>query len=575
MSPDGSRLAVIGEEELSLYAVAGNVLKAEPLWTVTVPGTSYQLHLRELAFAPDGHTLGVRIGESDFRTFDVATGKLLRSHGFETGYPDNGYVVLGPGGRSIVLTSRKQSLGTRLLAFDTGVTLPLEHPPHLYEISTSEGGQAFRWSKDGKMLVGTARLEKTYDAIICLWNAVTGQLVASWPFGPGHITAAMFTRDDKGVLAVSDEEVWQIDIASGNVTKHPRKVAYVQDVALSPDGRLLFTGDRLGAIRRWDFSLRADTTPSVQSYECAAVSTGGALALIRENNLVTIDATGEHTLSPPEAIGHVKLSPSGEFVATGRTGLQLWSTRSNRLVGALPETAFPQRFAVADGWLAYVSFSTWFLHRMKYTAAGITELPPLDLETPCVAGKFSDIALSQDQTRLAVTYGPGFDGNHCASAGPDDFPDNVRARPNPGETQPPYRLRVYDTTRWSVVASRGISADQAPSVAIEANGDVIALGTATGIELWSSAERRTIANLPVNAELAQLTFVPGRRWVAVGLSSGEVQIHDYEKASLVADLDAHPGSVVCLDAAGTRLVSTGFEGTTAVWTLGAPPPQKP
>jgi WD40 repeat protein len=575
MSPDASRLAVIGEDKLSMYATTGQGIAPEPLWSASVPSVFYQTHFRELAFASDGRTLGVRIGWDDFRSFDVTTGQLLQSHGYKTGYPDNEHVVLGPGGRSIVVTSRKAALGTRLLSFDTGATLPLEPPARLLGIWTSEGNKAFRWTRDGQRLLGTARLDNPNEEIICLWDVTTGKLVASWPFGSERVEAAIFTRDEKGVLAVSDTQLWQIDITSGAISKHARKVREIEDLALSPDGRFLFSGDEGGAIRRWDVSLRADTTPAVESYGCAAVSSGGAIALVGRGDLTVLDAKGEHKLSGAEAEGRVKFSPSGESLVTGGGALQVWSTRSYRLVAGLPDAVFWQPFVVGDGWFAFTQYESWFLQRRKVAAGQIVEQPPLDLETPCIGGNFSDIALARDQSRLAVVYGPGFDQDYCASADADTFPENARARPRPGVATAPYRLRVYDPKRWTVVASRGVHGDQRPSVAISADGGAIALGTKAGIEIWSSEKRRTVAKIETNAELAELVFIPDHPWVAVGLGSGKVQVHDYEQQSVVADLDAHAGAVVCLDAAGTRLVSTGFEGTAVVWSVAAAPPKKP
>jgi WD40 repeat protein len=576
MAPDASHLAVIGEEALSLYSVGGNGLDPKALWTTAVPKAFEQIQFRELAFSADGKTLGARIGFDDYRAFSAATGKLLDSHGLKTGHPDNQLVAFGPGGRSIVLTSRSPSPGTRLLSFDSGASVPFEAPPRLLTIWEHEGSKVFRWSHDGQLLLGTARLDNPNEELICLWNAATGKLVGSWPFGKERVDAALFSRDEKSVIAVSDDEVWQIDIASGNITKRARQAEGAQDLALSPDGRFLFSGHRDGSVLRWDLSLQADTTPAVEAYSCAAVSSDGALALVGGGNkLVLVDATGEHTLSPPEVFNRVKFSPSGKFIMTGTGALQLWSTQPGRLVGAVPDYVFWPPFALADGWFAFSRYEEWSLYRRTCSADGIKELPPLDLETPCIGGNFAQMALSRDQKRLAIVYGPGFDQDACSSAGPEDWPDNARAKPIPGQPPAPYRLRVYDTKRWSVVATRGASGAQVPSLAMDEEGDVIAIGTASGIELWSSVKRRTLGKIAVNAELARITMIPGRPWLAVGLSSGKVQIHDYESQSLITELNAHPGAVQCLDASETRLVSTGFERTAAVWNLGAAPPKKP
>lgn len=572
LSPDASSLAVIGEEQVVLHAVAGGAIAPEPVWKVPVPKVFYQVHFRELSFATDGRSLGVRVGFDDFREIDVATGGVLQSHGYKTSFPDNELVGLGAGGRGIVLTSRSPARGTRLLSFETGASLRLDWPPGLRSVWSHQGGRMMRSSRDGRLLLGTGILEQPRDDVVCVWDAASGKLLGSWQVAPGRVDAAIFSHDEKSVLAATDEAIWQIDIASGKLTSHPRGSRdEVQDFAVSSDGRFLFAADVSGAVQRWDLRLGADTSPKVESYSCAALSSGGALALVGGGKVTVVDAKGERGLSPGGAAGRARFSPDGRALVTGAGSLQLWSTESNKLLGALPDAVFWPSFAVGDGWVAFIHYTDWSLHRRAVSPAGFTDMPSLDLETPCTGGTFSQIARSRDGSKLAVAYGPGFDHDNCANAEPGSFPDNTHARPIPGEPAAPFRLRVYDTKSWSVVASRGVSGDQVPSLAMEAGGDLVALGTKSGVEIWSISSRQKVASVPVDAELVEVAFVPGRPWLAVGSATGKLRIYDHERGSSVVELDAHLGPITCLDASETRLASTGFEGTVALWALEAAP----
>ena len=398
-----------------------------------------------------------------------------------------------------------------------------------------------------------------------LWEVATGKLLARWPLGEDGIEAVAFSRDARTVFAIGGDELWRLEVASKGVTAlHRGSTGDVKDLAAPFDGRFLFAGDGAGQVHRWDLALDAETTPAVTTFSCAALAPNGATVLVGSGQLRIRDSSGERAFSSPEAVGKVAISPDGGTLVTGDRILQAWSLRSHAPLGELPDDGFPPWYVVGNDWVAFGRYVDWSLHRAISSADAFLEGEPIVLPAPCSAGTFAALARSGDGGKLALAYGPGFERGECEQT--DDGP----APEAPPDSNDPYRVLVFETDGWSIIARRTAAGDQVPSLAFEPGGDVLALGTKAGIELWSTVSGRTLRTLPVEAELVRLAFVPDRKWLAVGSGTGKLTVYDYGADRLVAEFDAHHAAIRCLDASTSRLVSTGFEGTVALWSLGRP-----
>ncbi len=311
-SPDGKTLASGSYKKFHLWDVATGELKN------TLPGHNYEVS--SLAFSPDGNTLatGGWSGET-VKLWDVSTGKLKKSFIAHT--------------RSV--ESLAFSLTENLLA--TGGSDDEDGRVKLWDITTGELKNAFigsdyrirniAFSPDGRTI---ASCEGWLDRTVRLWNIATGTLkttltghmdgVNTVAFSPDSLTLASGGRDNTVCL-------W--DVSTGNYKS--TLISHTDDivsVAYSPDGTTLASGSMDGTIILWDaenLQKRTTITGHTVGFSSIAFSPDGSTIVSgSEDKMVRLwdTTTGNNRLTftgHTSPVMSVAFSPDGRTIASSGT----------------------------------------------------------------------------------------------------------------------------------------------------------------------------------------------------------------------------------------------------------------
>ncbi|KAG6903592.1 hypothetical protein DXG01_016592, partial [Tephrocybe rancida] len=136
---------------------------------------------------------------------------------------------------------------------------------HLMTIQTSDSVSGIGISPDGKQVVSGSS-----GRSVCIWDALTGELVKELKGHTGSVGSVSFSPDGKQVLSGSyDKSVRIWDALTGDLVKELKgHTNSVLSVAFSPDGKQVVSGSSDKSLRIWD-ALTGDLVKELKE-ECLA-----------------------------------------------------------------------------------------------------------------------------------------------------------------------------------------------------------------------------------------------------------------------------------------------------------------
>jgi WD40 repeat protein len=352
-SPDGRRLATVGEKAIQLWDVAGR--------TAVGPSMATYSDGSAVAFSPDGRTLAsgggdhldVFGGVGVVQLWDLATGKPVGAPPIRTtesifalavsadgkllAYGDQNTIRLwNPRSRSAAgapMTGHTKVVSELAISRDrrTIVSSGQDRTIRLWDVGTRRqrgkpvGSGSFALSPDGKMLaIGRYSTMQFLDP-------VTGADIRPRAVGDG-LDLVAFSADGRLLVTAGSGGIRIWDPATGREAGQPlglptgageAKPAEVKSVEVSPDGTRIAVADELGLVTLWDVAARRVSA-----------------------SLKAPTSVPDMAFSPD---GHLLVTASGDSTIGADGTIRLWDAETGTALGAPlvghTETAYNVVFA--------------------------------------------------------------------------------------------------------------------------------------------------------------------------------------------------------------------------------------
>ncbi|WND23064.1 hypothetical protein RI060_39525 [Streptomyces janthinus] len=206
-----------------------------------------------------------------------------------------------------------------------------------------ETGEVVALSTAGRTLA--AATSGGADAVIGLWDPVTGRRTSTFTVPDGVVRAMAFSPDGRTVAAASASAVRVWDVATGR-TRHSFTSDAPRAVAFGPDGRTVVAASYNGQVRVGDVATgRTRTTHEtpIDGYAVAISPDGRTYAVVRPGRSsvqLREVATGKirRTISDsPIGVNDVVFAPDGRTLAIrgGADTVRLWDTASGAARGTV------------------------------------------------------------------------------------------------------------------------------------------------------------------------------------------------------------------------------------------------
>jgi WD40 repeat protein/serine/threonine protein kinase len=528
-----------------------------------------------LAFSADGHWMATS-GRDEVRVFDTSTWRRVGT-------------IAGPRIRSLSFdpTGSRLAVGT----YD-GVASIWEIPSGVRVRSLRDAGasvDAVAFSRDGVLVAAASRdgtgqvwdaasgglrtqfnshHDKIYavefsvsgdlilsagaDGAVVVSNVATGMPVARMEGPKGLIFAAHFDSESRRVVGASWDgtaRVW--DTASPYRRWDSPQIGAECDTeeSLVPDQRFIALSCRNHGTHVWDTArgeLLAElprVTPVEGNYSSAlpALTATGDRAAISRGNTVEVYAlpSGQllRTIVHPAAVNAVAFAPAGHGLVSGAVDGSLLITHDEGDPVALPTSpaGIDAAAILADGRVVVADAS----RRLRVIGPDRNALL-MDLAAPF---RIRLLRPSPDGRRLVTIS-------------------------TPSEQAPPV---LWNLDQYRIVARLEGHAGRVFTARFVAVGDgheILTAGADGTARLWGAATGRPRQSFRGDSHfLVDAALAPGGSLIVAGGSDGALRFWDTSNGRLLWMLQAHRSYVIGVHYEGDDLVTRGFAGDVARWTL--------
>lgn len=558
LSPDGKRLAVSGIKGVRLYDIATGERAG------SFDGTAVFAY-----FSRDGASLYVGNDEPMVRVYRLADGELLRSFKVREMEESGASFRFAVSPDEKVIASARAELLTRSVK-----TIELHELATGRRLAVLQGHtdaiSCLAFSPDGRLLASGDR-----DNLIRLWDVAAGKEVRTFTGHEGTVHSLVFGRDGKTLFSSGSEgSVRRWEVATGRELR--RLVAATADwkssnpaeyttLNLSRDGRTLLGGaDKDGVIKFWD----AEAGVEVRSLR-GSNSRVWASALSPDGKLIASGDVYSSVRLWERATGvarrlELKAAAGGGARKAGNMKVFAFSPDSKILLAAdfdnhvrsIEVSTGTQRFDVETyrtvEAVAYspngsaVAYSTNDGQVLILEAATGRRLQSLEIKSP---GSSS-----------AATLAFGRDGKLLATAGEEDS------------------IALWNTATGQ--RARTLKGVTPIGVAFSPDGTKLVsvnFSSSTSISIWdvNTGERREVefAGSAGNDFPQEVVFSPDGKMFATGgysgVDQGTVRLYDAVAGRHLAELPGHKNTVraVGFGPDGKTLISASLDGMLKLWDV--------
>jgi WD40 repeat protein len=575
-----------------------------------------------IAFSPDGKILASGGHDNRIRFWDPDTGKELMSLEGHSGLVNcvafsRDVAVLASGSQDKDICLWDTLSGKEKCRFQ-GHIGPVE---------------CLALSPDGKTLASSCLGES-----LRLWDTQTGKQISSTSVPESSNVGAMVFTPDSNQLALSghvDPRIKLVGLADGKIVRtFEGHKDWVSGLALSSDGKTLYSTSWDGSLRVWDVSsskeLRRWDHPNVGIRCMALAPDEKSLAYGTDDGMVHIRdlASNKDRVTPWKAarcfVLSIAFSPDSKRVAVVSDSIAIHDALSGKRLNPPPEIEKGPPEAVVrqveyalDGKLLVVErddgtkevWDTGKWHRSPTTEAKVGDLPPSGFSG---GGKYLRATNAEPPPAFKGAPGFSFPPQHVNPFGlrPNFGPVFVLRDPATGMEQ--FRITtqvgaanwarlspdgellanltaqnevvLWETKTATPVRSFGPATH---SIVFSPDGKTVATGhdissagtTKTDVVLWETATGRERLRIPIReADLRSLAYAPDGRLLASAGHTETIVVWDAWSGQEVARLTGHRGPINSLsfDPHGSALASGGVDSTVLIWDVsGLVPRNKP
>lgn len=436
---------------------------------------------------------------------------------------------------------------------------------------------------------GTRVASGSGDKEIKIWNAATGEELASLKGHTGGVAAVAFSPEGSNLASGSQDKTIKLwDATTGQELQSLKgHKGRVTSVAFSPDGSRLASGATDKAVKVWNAAggqELASFQGHSESVTCVAFDSEGLrLASGSDDSAIKIwDVTTGKELASLQ--GHtnkvwcVSFSPDGTRLASGSDDntIKLWDATTGKEIASLhghtkwvTSVAFsPDGRQLASGsgdktikfWSAATGAALTSLQGHRNTVTGVTFSPD---GTRLVSGswdkttKLWDVSPRKDLTSfqghengvMSVAFSP--EGTRLASGSQDKM------------------IKLWDVVTGKELATLHGHAGPVGSVAFSPDGNRLASGSYDRtITIWDAITGKAISSLKGHTNRVEsIAFSPDGKHLASGSRDKTNKLWDVATGKELATLKGHGDWVWCVafNPDGTRLASGSNDNTIKLW----------